>query len=87
MKVRKDHKKSNCPKCGSDEILTLGLDQMCCDCDWDNSLLLVKLGQLDNLVLAGLQHFEGQLSFDNMPVKINRSQPQYESQAYKAITA
>jgi len=61
MKVKTQIK---CPDCGSKEILTLGLDQMCCDCDWDNSSLLVELGQMDNLKQAYRQHFEAN------PIKI-----------------
>ena len=63
MKIGIEHKKKNCPSCGSKEILTLGLDQMCCACDWDNSLLLVKLGQLDSLFEAARQQFGDDATF------------------------
>lgn len=64
MKISKKHMKEKCPKCGSKEILSLGLDQMCCDCDWDNSLMLVQLGQLDDPFEAVKQQFDTQGSFD-----------------------
>lgn len=62
----KSHKKHHCPKCGSKEILTLGIDQMCTECDWDNSLLLVQLGQLDNPFKAARLQFEEGISFDSI---------------------
>ena len=66
MTVTKKHKKEKCPKCGSAEILTIGLDQMCCECDWDNSFLLVQLGQMDNPFQAVRQHFDKQISFEQL---------------------
>lgn len=48
--------KSHCPACGSKEILTLGLDQLCCACDWENSFELVKLGYMDTPTLAASHH-------------------------------
>lgn len=65
MKIGAEHKKGKCPKCGSKEILTLGLDQMCCDCDWDNSRLLVELGQLDNIFEAIRQQFGDDVDFND----------------------
>ncbi|MBK9324486.1 MAG: hypothetical protein IPM97_16320 [Bdellovibrionaceae bacterium] len=64
MKIGTEHKKEKCPKCGSKEILTLGMDQMCCDCDWDNSHWLVDLGQLDNIFEAVRQQFGNDVDFD-----------------------
>lgn len=63
MKIGTEHKKEKCPKCGSKEILTLGMDQMCCDCDWDNSRWLVELGQLDNIFEAIHQQFDSDVDF------------------------
>ena len=65
MKIGTEHKKEKCPKCGSKEILTLGMDQMCCDCDWDNSHWLVELGQLDNIFEAIHQQFGSDVDFHN----------------------
>lgn len=74
MNITKQHKKDKCPKCGSIEIVTMGLDQMCCDCDWDNSLLLVQLGQLDNPFQAVRQQFDGQVTFESLTQKQNNDQ-------------
>jgi hypothetical protein len=83
MKVTKEHKKGKCPKCGSKEILTLGLDQMCFDCVWDNSLMLVQLGQLDNLFLAKSQQFDDRVSFELLP---DSKQPEQESKDCEVAT-
>lgn len=48
--------KSCCPACGSKKIITLGLDQLCCSCDWDNSFALVKWGFMDSPTLAASHH-------------------------------
>ena len=64
MRIEQKYKKEKCPKCGSKKILTLGFDQMCCECDWDNSFLLVQLGQLDDPVLAVKQQFSGKGGFE-----------------------
>jgi hypothetical protein len=66
MKITTAHKKHHCPQCGSKEILTLGIDQICTDCDWDNSLLLVQLGQLDNPFKGARLQFEEGISFDSL---------------------
>lgn len=50
--------KSKCPGCGSKAIHTQAFDQMCLDCEWDNSLLLVNRGQLDNPFRASLRQFD-----------------------------
>ncbi|MBN8542380.1 MAG: hypothetical protein J0L82_18460 [Deltaproteobacteria bacterium] len=64
MKIGLEHKKEKCPRCGSKEILTIGWDQMCCACDWDNSRMLVNLGQLDNLSVAAAQQFGNCVGFE-----------------------
>ncbi len=64
MKIGIEHKKEKCPRCGSMKILTLGWDQMCCVCDWDNSRLLVNLGQLDNPFEAVKQQFGNGVGFE-----------------------
>ncbi|HEY8270664.1 MAG TPA: hypothetical protein VIG33_07220 [Pseudobdellovibrionaceae bacterium] len=69
MNITKEDKKEKCPKCGSKEILTLGLDQMCCDCDWDNTLLLVNLGQMDQPRLAAYEQFVKPKSFESLKSK------------------
>lgn len=46
--MKKNYKmKDQCPACGSKNLLTLGLDQLCCDCEWENSFELVRLGYMD----------------------------------------
>ncbi len=47
--------KTKCPCCGSKEIHTLGLDQLCLNCDWINSLDLVVSGQFAE-ELEALEH-------------------------------
>jgi len=64
MKIGTEHRKGKCPKCGAKEILTVGVDQMCCDCDWDNSRLLVGLGQFDNFFEAAHQQFGSDVDFN-----------------------
>ncbi len=66
MNIRSSHKKTKCPACGSNELHTQGLDQICLDCDWTNSRLLVDLGQLDQLTLAAHRQFVSPLSFDDL---------------------
>lgn len=66
MNVKSTHKKTRCPACGSKSIHTQGLDQICLDCDWTNSQLLVDLGQMDQLVLAAHCQFVRPLSFDDL---------------------
>lgn len=65
MKIEKKHKKTKCPCCASKEILTMGFDQICLDCNWTNSLMLVELGQLDNPFQAA-QHFITQKTFEDL---------------------
>lgn len=43
----------------------MGFDQICLDCDWSNSLMLVELGQLDNPFQA-TQHFITQKTFEDL---------------------
>lgn len=66
MNVKSTHKKKNCPVCGSMDLYTQDLDQICLDCDWTNAKLLVDLGQLDQIVLAAHQQFLRPLSFDDL---------------------
>lgn len=57
MKKYLEVKRSECPICNSKNLYTMGIDQMCCDCDWNNFELLVNMGQMDNLSRAFQQHF------------------------------
>ena len=66
MNVQYKHKKTKCPCCGSKEIFTLGLDQLCLDCPWENSLLLVQLGQMDHPKLAALEQFVLPITFESL---------------------
>jgi hypothetical protein len=47
--------KIKCPCCGSKEIHTLGLNQLCLNCDWINALDLVVSGQFEE-ELEDLEH-------------------------------
>ena len=64
MKIGIEHKREKCPRCGSKQILTFGWDQLCCVCAWDNSRLLVNLGQLDNPFEAVKQQFGNDVGFE-----------------------
>lgn len=66
MNIKSTHQKTKCPACGSKELHTQALDQICLDCDWTNSRMLVDLGQLDKLILAAHQQFVSPLSFDDL---------------------
>lgn len=66
MFVKSSHKKTRCPSCGSKDIHTDGLDQLCLDCDWSNARMLVDLGQLDRMKLAGFHQFIQPLSFGDL---------------------
>lgn len=44
-------KKTKCPCCGSKEIITLGFDQFCLDCNWDNSFEQVQSGSFESQIL------------------------------------
>lgn len=68
MNVKSTHKKTKCPACGSKDLHTQALDQICLDCDWTNSRLLVDLGQLDQMVLAAHCQFVSPLSFDDLQI-------------------
>lgn len=77
MNIKSTHKRSTCPTCGSQDIHTQGLDQICLDCDWTNSRLLVDLGQMDQLVRAAIQHFVDPLSFEDLEeIETVDNQPQ-----------
>lgn len=69
MKITKQHKQSKCRSCGSKNLLTISLDQLCCDCDWSNSKMLVDLGQMDRMGEASIQHFFESVSFDDLEDK------------------
>ena len=66
-KVKKEIKKSKkmsavklrkkCPMCGSEKLLTAGVDQFCLTCDWDTCLESVNRGLMDNIQVACLKHF------------------------------
>lgn len=79
MNVQSKHKKATCPSCGSQHIHTQSLDQLCLDCDWDNSRLLVDLGQMDSLVLAAHRQFVKPLDFDDLQQLEQRQNPQREN--------
>lgn len=66
MNLKSTHKRVICPACGAKDIHTQGIDQICIDCDWTNSKLLVELGQMDQLVRAARQQFIASLSFDDL---------------------
>lgn len=77
MNIKSTHRRVICPACGSKDIHTLGFDQICIDCDWTNSQLLVDLGQMDQLVRAARQQFVTNLSFEDLK----------ESDAFSPLTA
>lgn len=83
MKIGIEHKKEKCPRCGSKKILTLGWDQMCCVCDWDNSRLLVNLGQLDNPFEAVKQQFGHCAGFET--VSNNEIEKQTDDEIAKQV--
>lgn len=53
-------KRSCCPKCRSTNLLNEGMDQLCCDCDWDTCAEYVERGLMNNLSLAFREHFPAQ---------------------------
>lgn len=63
MKKRAFTKVTHCPKCGTENIHTLGHDQMCMECDWDNFKLLVDQGQLDDIRRAAREQFGSQYEY------------------------
>lgn len=65
-KIKPEHKKEICPSCGSKHIHTHGLDQLCLDCSWDNTFLLVQLGQMDNPKIAAFEHFVQPKTFESL---------------------
>ena len=55
-KVRKANHK-NCRSCGSTNLISTGLDQLCCDCDWHTCFEYVDRGYMNNLHFAHSEHF------------------------------
>lgn len=47
----------NCRHCGSDNLISVGVDQLCCDCDWNTALEYVQKGYMNNFSFAYLEHF------------------------------
>lgn len=47
----------NCRLCGSDNLLSVGVDQFCCQCDWHTCFEYVDKGYMNNLQLAHYDHF------------------------------
>lgn len=65
-RIKSEHKKEICPSCGSKQIYTHGFDQLCLDCNWDNTFLLVQLGQMDNPKIAAFEHFVQPKTFESL---------------------
>ena len=62
QRIEKKERKSlpvrvSCPKCRSKRLLNEGMDQFCCDCDWDTCIEYVELGLMNNLEVAFKEHF------------------------------
>ncbi len=49
---------STCPGCGSEELLMVGVDVLCCVCDWDSTESHVSAGGMDSLVWGAREFFE-----------------------------
>ena len=50
-------KHCKCPNCGGKSLLLLGVDQLCMNCDWMNSVELVDAGHMDSLFGAFKRQF------------------------------
>lgn len=48
---------SKCPDCGSNRLLRLAVDVLCCSCDWMSTESFVEAGGMDNLISAYNNHF------------------------------
>ena len=84
MAITKEHKKEKCPGCGSHNLLTMGLDQLCCECDWSNSKMLVDLGQLDRMGKAFIEHYIAPVTFDDLPGAVPTEEPEAEPSTLSA---
>ena len=83
MNIKSSHQRSTCPACGSKDLHTQGLDQICLDCDWTNSKLLVDLGQMDRIVEAAHRQFVDPLSFDDLrKIEITDESPQEQTLSF-----
>lgn len=69
--------KTKCPCCGSKEIHTLGLDQICLNCDWINALDLVATGQFEEELeaLESFQELQEETSIDSARINEPQVQP------------
>lgn len=69
--------KTKCPCCGSKEIHTLGLDQLCLNCDWINALDLVVTGHFEEELeaLESSQELQEEASTDYSRITEPQAQP------------
>jgi hypothetical protein len=59
--------RTNCPKCGSNSLLSVAPDQFCCDCNWSTCFEYAEAGLMNNLEVAAWEHF-GEKSIEQAPV-------------------
>ena len=50
-------KHKNCRNCGSTNLISVGVDQFCCACDWHTAFEYVDKGYMNNLNFAYHEHF------------------------------
>ncbi len=60
--LNKNHKRkrktwTKCPSCGHEDLLVMGADFLCLDCDWSNARMLIDQGRMDSLESAFKEHF------------------------------
>ena len=48
---------TKCPGCGCKDLLVMGADFLCIDCDWSNAKILIDEGRMDSVESAFKEHF------------------------------
>ncbi len=77
---------SKCRGCGSSSLVTAGLDQFCCDCDWHTGIEYVDKGYFNNLQAAHREHFPRKNLCPKAPVEpCGSNDPYVQFQTSKEI--